>query len=163
MITNLLTMIIVAQPGQFQAEGAKQSPNPAHDNLPHHILLTTHYPLSNYSLLTTLHYHSNSVRGDSPSTIHNSHSSSIQLPRTTHHSSPATHGPLPGTHYPLLTGLYLPRLAPLSFIARSQQTFLRRPARRWRPKKIPSAPPRPALRCQFFYFYCLFMYFNLKI
>ena len=85
-------------------------------------LHTTHCPTTRYSL-PPLHYHSNSVRGDSPSTIHNSHSSSIQLPRTTHHPSPATHGPLPGTHYPLLTGLYLPCLAPLFFIARFSKHF----------------------------------------
>ena len=106
----------------------------------HNYCPTTHYSLP------PLHYHSISTHGDSPSTIRNSHPSSIQPLRTTHYPPPTTHDPLPSTHYPLLTGLYLPRLAPLSFIARSQQTFLRRSARRWRPKKISSAPSRPALR-----------------
>ena len=138
----------------------------------HNYCPTTHYSLP------PLHYHSISIRGDSPSTIHNSHPSSIQSPRTTHYPYPATHGPFPGTHYPLLTGLYLPRLAPLSFIARSQQTFLRHPARRWRPKKIPllrPAPPSAARprrerqrqakrqRKSFFTFIAFFLYFNLKI
>ena len=107
-------------------------------------LHTTHCPTTRYSL-PPLHYHSISIHGDSPSTIRFSHSSSIQPPRTTHHPSPTTHGPWPGTHYPLLTGLYLPRLAPLFFIARSQQKFLRRLARRRRPRKNHSGPPRPPL------------------
>ena len=115
---------------------------------------TTHYSLP------PLHYHSISTHGDSPSTIHNSHPSSIQPLRTTHYPYPTTHGPLPGTHYPLLTGLYLPRLAPLFFIARSQQKSLRRLARRRRPRKNPSGPPRPALRFTILACLCVFVLEN---
>ena len=149
MITNLLMMIIVAQPGQFQAEGAKQSPNPAHDNLPHHILLTTHYPLSNYSLLTTASPLSFTFRSRRLP-IHYPQVTLVFYSNTTHYASPITcyarpitRYPLPITHWPLLTSPCSPFLH-CSF----QQPFLRRPACRWRLNRISSAPPRPALRCQ---------------
>ena len=109
MITNPLMMILVAHPGQFQARGANHSPNPAHDNLPHHILLTTHYPLSNYSLLTTtsplsFNFHSRRL------TIHYPLLTLLFYSTTTHYTSPIanyarpmTRYPLPITHWPLLT------------------------------------------------------------
>ena len=101
---------------------------------------TTHYSLP------PLHYHSISTHGDSPSTIHNSHPSSIQPLRTTHYPPPTTHDPLPGTHYPLLTGLYLPRLALFSF-----WSFITkippppRPSPAPKKESLRSAPPRPPL------------------
>ena len=170
MITDLLMMIIVAQPGQFQAEGAKQSPNPAHDKIPHHILLTTHYPLSNYSLLTTASPLSFKFRSRRLP-IHYPQLTLVFYSTTTHYASPITcyarpitRYPLPITHWPLLTSPCSPFLH-CSF----QQTFLRRHVRRWRLQKdfLRSAPPRPPLpgrgvsgsgkpsgSGKFFYFYC---------
>ena len=148
MITNPLMMILVAQPGQFQAEGAKQSPNPAHDNLPHHILLTTHYPLSNYSLLTTasplsFNFHSRRF------TIHYPQLTLLFYSTTTHYASlitcyarPITRYPLPITHWPLLTLPWSP------FLHCSIATKIPPPSRPSVAPKNASAPPRPALRCR---------------
>ena len=141
MITNLLMMIIVAQPEQFQAEGAKQSPNPAHDNLSHHILLTTHYPLFNYSLLniaspSSFNFYSRRL------IIHYSQLTLLFSSITTHYASLITcyarlitQYSLLIAHWPLLTSPCSPFL---------HCSFTAPPPRQPPPKKefLRSAPPR---------------------
>ena len=175
MITNLLMMIIVAQPGQFQAEGAKQSPNPAHDNLPHHILLTTHYPLSNYSLLTTASPLSFTFRSRRLP-IHYPQVTLVFYSNTTHYASPITcyarpitRYPLPITHWPLLTSPCSP-FVHCSFTANIPSPP--RPSLAPKQDFLRSAPPRPPLpgrgvsgsgkpsgSGKLFYFYCFFCVF----
>ena len=150
MITNPLMMILVAQPGQFQAEGAKQSPNPAHDNLPHHILLTTHYPLSNYSLLNTasplsFNFHSRRL------TIHYPQLTLLFSSTTTHYASPITCYARPITRYPLLITHWPLLTSPCSpFLHCSFTANIPPPPRLWLApkKKLPSASPHLALRCR---------------
>ena len=148
MITNPLMMILVAQPGKFQAGGAKHSPNPAHDNLPHHILLTTHYPLSNYSLLTTasplsFNFHSRRL------TIHYPLLILLFYSTTTHYASPITYYarpitryPLPITHWPLLTS---PRSPFLHCPFTTKIPPPPRPSPAPKKESLRSAPPRPPL------------------
>ena len=116
--------------------------------LPHHILLTTHYPLSNYSLLTTasplsFNFHSRRL------TIHYPQLTLLFSSTTTHYASPITcyarpitRYPLPITHWPLLTSPCSPFLH-CSFTANISPPL--RPPLAPKKNSLHSAPPRPPL------------------
>ena len=150
-MTNPLMMILVAHPGQFQAGGAKHSPNAAHDNLPHHNLLTKHYPPSNYSLLiTTSPLSFNFLSQRLP--IHYPLLTLLFYSTTTHYTSPITNYaglmtryPLPITHWPLLTSTRSPfRHCPFTRIT-TEIPPPPRPSPAPKKKCLRSAPPRPPL------------------